>query len=329
METRIVEFANVLRRNGVRVSVSENMDAFRALEVIGIGNPTLFRSALRTTLIKRAGDIQPFEELFNFFFLGIGEAIDALDRRIMEELGLSPQQFQEMLEQIQKFLREMEGDLSELTQALLSGNRGELERLLREAVEQEVQNGSAESFRYTPFTRMAGRLQMDRVQSEIERFKGMLQMLGQNGEDLQKVSLLVAIDQDAQVEFLLNGQRFFDQQSPYHAPFGPGLVRDQRHAEHLFGQLARFLHRLGDLHPPALATASGVNLRLHYDAGSPGVEQGLRHRNGLPARRSHFPARHGHTKLLQDRFRLVLMNFHNDSRPKRSLHISGQGLLAA
>jgi uncharacterized protein with von Willebrand factor type A (vWA) domain len=187
MENRIVEFANVLRCNGVRVSVSENMDAFRALEVIGIGNPNLFRSALRTTLIKRAGDIQPFEELFNFFFLGIGEAIDALDRRIMEELGLSPQQFQEMLEQIQKFLREMEGDLSELTQALLSGNRGELERLLREAVEQEVRDGSAESFRYTPFTRMAGRLQMDRVQSEIERFKGMLQMLGQNGEDLQKV----------------------------------------------------------------------------------------------------------------------------------------------
>jgi uncharacterized protein with von Willebrand factor type A (vWA) domain len=29
MENRIIEFANVLRRNGVRVSVSENMDAFR------------------------------------------------------------------------------------------------------------------------------------------------------------------------------------------------------------------------------------------------------------------------------------------------------------
>ena len=80
-----------------------------------------FACALRTTLIKRAGDIQPFEELFDFFFLGIGQAIDALDRRIMEELGLSPQQFQEMLEQIQKFLREMEGDLSELTKALLVG----------------------------------------------------------------------------------------------------------------------------------------------------------------------------------------------------------------
>ncbi|MBM4262039.1 MAG: VWA domain-containing protein [Deltaproteobacteria bacterium] len=187
MESRIVEFANVLRRNGVRVSLSENMDAFRALELIGVENPTLFRSALRTTLIKRAGDIQPFEELFNFFFLGIGEAIDALDRRIMEELGLTPQQFQEMLEQIQKFLREMEGDLSELAKALLSGNQGDLERLLREAMEQEMQSGNSENLRYTPFTRMAGRLQMDRVQSEVERFKGMLQMLGQNGEDLQNV----------------------------------------------------------------------------------------------------------------------------------------------
>jgi uncharacterized protein len=53
MEDRIIEFANVLRRNGVRVSLSENMDAFRALELIGIRDPSLFRNALRTTLIKR------------------------------------------------------------------------------------------------------------------------------------------------------------------------------------------------------------------------------------------------------------------------------------
>ena len=42
MEDRIIEFANVLRRNGVRVSLSENMDAFRALELIGIRDPFCF-----------------------------------------------------------------------------------------------------------------------------------------------------------------------------------------------------------------------------------------------------------------------------------------------
>lgn len=185
MEDRIVEFANVLRRNGIRVSLSENMDAFRALGLVGIRNPLFFRNALRTTLVKRTADIKPFEELFDFFFLGIGQAIDALDRRIMEELGLTPEQFQKMLEQIQRFLKEMQGDLSELTRALLTGNQGELERLLREAASQEAADGPQESFRFTPYTRMASRLQLDRVQSEIERFKAMLQMLAENGEDLQ------------------------------------------------------------------------------------------------------------------------------------------------
>ena len=187
MEARVIEFANVLRRNGIRVSLSENMDAFRALGLLGIADPLLFRNALRTTLVKRTGDVKPFEELFDYFFLGIGQALDALDRKIMDELGLTPEQFQEMLEQIQKLLKEMEGDLSELTKALLQNNRGELERLLRQAMEQEMQSGTPDSLRHTPYTRMMMRLQLDRVQSEIERFKGMLQMLGESDEDLQNV----------------------------------------------------------------------------------------------------------------------------------------------
>ena len=187
MEERLIEFASVLRRNGIRVSLSENMDTFRALELVGIADPLLFRHTLRTTLVKRAGDVKPFEELFDYFFLGIGQALDAIDRRIMDELGLSPEQFQEMLEQIQRLLKEMEGDLSALTRALLNNNRAELERQLREAMQQEMEQGTADNFRLTPYTRMTARLQLDRVQSEIERFKGMLQMLGENGEDLQNV----------------------------------------------------------------------------------------------------------------------------------------------
>ena len=187
MEDRIVEFATVLRRNGVRVSLSENMDAFHALKLVGVVDPVLFRNALRTTLVKRSIDLKPFEELFDFFFLGIGHAIAAADRRMMEELGLTPEQFQWMLEHIQWLLNEMEGDLSELTRALLTGNRGELERLLREAARQEADTGLLDSFRFTPYTRMAARLQLDRVQTEIERFRNVLEVLGANGEDLQNV----------------------------------------------------------------------------------------------------------------------------------------------
>jgi uncharacterized protein with von Willebrand factor type A (vWA) domain len=187
MEDRLVEFSTVLRRNGIRVSLSESMDAFRALALLGIADPSLFRNALRATLVKRASDVKPFDELFEFFFLGIGQALDAIDRRIMDELGLTPEQFQEMLEQIQRFLKEMEGDLSDLSKALLQNNRGEIERLLRDAMQQEAENGTPDSFRHTPYTRMSARLQLDRVQSEIERFRGMLQMLGESGENLQNV----------------------------------------------------------------------------------------------------------------------------------------------
>src|SRR5262249_58308482 len=133
---------------------------------------------------KRASDVKPFEELFDFFLLGIGEAIDAMDRRIMEELGLTPEQFQRMLEKIQRLLREMEGDLSPLTRALLTSNRAELERLLREAASQEAESGSLDTFRLTPYTRMAGRLQLHRLRTQLEGFKTRLQMLAAGGGDL-------------------------------------------------------------------------------------------------------------------------------------------------
>ena len=131
MEERLVEFATVLRRNGIRVSLAESMDTFRALDLLGVADPSLFRNALRATMVKRASDVQPFEELFDYFFFGIGQALDAIDRRIMNELGLTPEQFQEMLEQMQRLVKKMEGELSELTRALLGNNRAELERQVR------------------------------------------------------------------------------------------------------------------------------------------------------------------------------------------------------
>ena len=187
MQDRIIEFANVLRRNGVRVSLSENIDAFRAIDLLGIENPSLFRAALRSTLVKRAVDLRPFEELFDFFFFGIGQSLDQADQQLMQQLGLSPQKFQKLLEQIDKFVNQIEEELSDLTRALLSGNKGELERLLRQAAASESEQGSTESFRFTPFTKVASRLELDKLQDEIERLKGRLKMLVQGAENLESV----------------------------------------------------------------------------------------------------------------------------------------------
>jgi uncharacterized protein len=187
MQDRIIEFSNVLRRNGVRVSLSENIDAFRAIDLLGIENPSLFRAALRSTLVKRTVDLRAFEELFDFFFFGIGQSLNQADQQLMQQLGLSPQEFQKLLEQIEKFVKQMEGELSALTRALLRGNKGEMERLLRQAAASEADQGSAERFRFTPFTKIASRLELDKLQDEIERLKARLKMLAQDGENFESV----------------------------------------------------------------------------------------------------------------------------------------------
>ena len=46
MEDKLVEFANLLRQNGVRVSLAETLDAISASEVTGLGERDLFRAAL-------------------------------------------------------------------------------------------------------------------------------------------------------------------------------------------------------------------------------------------------------------------------------------------
>ncbi len=121
-----------------------------------------------------------------------------------------------------------------------------------------------------------------------------------------------AIDQNAEIKFFLDGQRFFDQQAAHDAAFGAGLMRDQLHAQHLAGEIGGLVHRLGDLHAAAFAAASGVDLRLHHDSGCAGTQQLFGDRFGFLARAGHRSARNCHTIFLENCFCLVLMNFHND-----------------
>jgi uncharacterized protein with von Willebrand factor type A (vWA) domain len=183
MDDQLVEFSKILRRNGIRVSLSENMDAFRALELTGIADAGLFRSALRSTLIKRSSDLKTFDEIFDLFFFGLGKPIRESDRKLMEQLGLSPRQFQELLEQIGEFLERAGEELSALARALIAGDMAQVERLLREAaaVEGNLGNG-ADSLRMTAYSRIAGRLGLGTLGLELESFRDALAGWGADSE---------------------------------------------------------------------------------------------------------------------------------------------------
>ena len=53
MQKKILEFTNILRKSGIRVSTAESIDAFRALEDLSVDDREIFRDALRSTMVKR------------------------------------------------------------------------------------------------------------------------------------------------------------------------------------------------------------------------------------------------------------------------------------
>src|SRR5271167_3413409 len=106
MDDKLVEFANLLRQNGVRVSLAETLDAVAAADVTGLGERELFRAALRATMIKRASELPVFEELFDVYFSGLGEIIKGASKEVQDALSMSDQDFQNFLDDVEEMLKQ-------------------------------------------------------------------------------------------------------------------------------------------------------------------------------------------------------------------------------
>ncbi|TVR97115.1 MAG: VWA domain-containing protein [Rhodospirillales bacterium] len=68
MDVPINRFICLLKRNGVRISPAESIDAMQALLLATLADRNTVRAVLRSTLIKDAHDIPVFEDLFDLFF---------------------------------------------------------------------------------------------------------------------------------------------------------------------------------------------------------------------------------------------------------------------
>ena len=139
MQKKILEFTNILRKSGIRVSTAEAIDAFSALDELSVEDRELFRDALRTTMVKRGEEIPAYDELFDLFWSGFydnlrqafGDAASALSK-----LGTDLDQLlKQLAEQLAKMQGGELGDLSELARALLTSDLSSLEQLIRAAAE--------------------------------------------------------------------------------------------------------------------------------------------------------------------------------------------------
>src|SRR2546422_272488 len=120
MDAKLVEFSNLLRQNGLRVSLAESMDMLRALDVVGLPDRQTVRATLRATMVKRSVDLPTFETLFDLFFSGLADAIKELTAATASALEMSEEEFQRFLEELKKRLAEVGTELSPLARALLA-----------------------------------------------------------------------------------------------------------------------------------------------------------------------------------------------------------------
>src|SRR6266851_3154443 len=130
MDARIVEFAEVLRQNGVRVGTSEVVDATQAVAQLGLERRDVFRSALRSTLVKRGADTEVFDRAFEFFFLGATKTLEGLDTSLLQALEAEGLLEGDELAMVVASLRQLAAQLSPLAQAALQGDRAGLAKIL-------------------------------------------------------------------------------------------------------------------------------------------------------------------------------------------------------
>src|SRR5271154_5885645 len=171
MQEKLVEFANLLRENGVRVSLAETLDAFSASEVTGLTEREAFRAALRATMVKRASELPVFEELFDIYFSGLGEIIKQASQAVQNALSMSDQEFQKFLDEVEKMLKKEGKNLSELAKQLLQNNSGEMERKIREASRAVKLQGIERTIEENYFARaLARQLGLDKIEAKMEEY---------------------------------------------------------------------------------------------------------------------------------------------------------------
>ncbi len=76
-EAALMRFVDELRVAGVPTSISESLDALRAVEHIQIADRSALKTALGTTLVKRPSHVEAFEAAFDIYFgLAPGEGVE-------------------------------------------------------------------------------------------------------------------------------------------------------------------------------------------------------------------------------------------------------------
>ena len=213
MDQRIVDFIAGLRAAGVRISVAESEDAFKATRCMGVADRTDFQDSLRTTLVKEAKDRPIFDQLFSLYFGSDGPPMLNLTEDLSpEERNMLQQALRALLEQMRQQGQQQPGkqqgqpsahqlnNLWQLLQALLQGQKPD-QQLLEQAGQQAGLQYADQPYQQQWLQqRMMRQLGMHLLEQLMEQLAELLQQLGMSQEAIDELMEGMAANREALAE---------------------------------------------------------------------------------------------------------------------------------
>jgi uncharacterized protein with von Willebrand factor type A (vWA) domain len=195
VEKKILEFANILRKSGIRVSTAEAIDSFVALEELSVEDREIFKDALRTTMVKRGEEIATYDHLFDLFWSGFYDNLRESFGQATAGMAESGIDVEELLRAIAELLKQgnaQTGDLSELARALLTADLSQLENLIRMAAEQ-AGTSRIENFLQVGFfsRRTLEQMGAEGAADQLRQLADQLEQAGMSPEQIQALRNLI------------------------------------------------------------------------------------------------------------------------------------------
>jgi len=194
MQKKVIEFTNLLRKSGIRVSVAEGIDAFNALDELSLEDREVFQDALRSAMVKRGDEIPTFDELFELFWSGFYDNLRDSFNQMEGALGEMGIDLEQLIGQLAEMLQQMDGDmdLGELAQALLTQDLSALENMIRQAAEQagtaRIENMLQVGFFSRRTTEQLG---LEGAAQELEDLAERMRAQGMGEEQIQQMQELI------------------------------------------------------------------------------------------------------------------------------------------
>ena len=194
MQKKIIEFTNLLRKSGIRVSVSEAIDAFNALDELSLDDRDVFRDALRSAMVKRGDEIATYDELFELFWSGFYDNLKGAFGDMEGDLSEMGIDLEQLLSQLAEMMKDMDGelDLSELAKAMLTQDMSQLENMIRAAAE-DAGAGRIENMLQVGFfsRRTTEQLGLEGAQQDLEGLVERMKAMGMGEEGIQQMQELI------------------------------------------------------------------------------------------------------------------------------------------